>query len=116
MRQRNWLGLATAVFLAGACSNNSYGTSSSCTPTAIQVCMVNTAYSPATRTVAAGTTVTWINGDGFSHTVTNDAGSTETFNQTVGAAATFAHQFNTGGTYNYHCTIHANMHGSIVVN
>jgi len=27
-----------------------------------------------------------------------------------------SHQFNTAGTYNYHCTIHSTMHGAIVVN
>ena len=106
-----------AVAATAACSNSTYGGGSSgCTPTATQVCAVNTAYSPTSLTVTHGTTVKWTNGDGFAHTVTNDAGSGETFDLSVGAGGTVSHTFNTAGTYNYHCTIHSNMHGAIVVN
>lgn len=109
-----------AVALA-ACSDSPYGSGGGCTPTASQVCSVGgVAFSPVTRTVASGTTITWINGDGVAHTVTNDAGSGETFNLALGSGSTVTHPFNTPGTYNYHCTIHgspgAGMHGTIQVN
>jgi plastocyanin len=113
--------LITAAVALAACSDSPYGSSSSCTPTATQVCTAGgNAFNPVTRTVSATTTVTWINGDGVAHTVTNDPGSTETFNLTLGSGGTVTHQFNTAGTYTYHCQIHGapgtGMHGTITVN
>ncbi|MGH7671351.1 MAG: cupredoxin domain-containing protein [Gemmatimonadales bacterium] len=71
------------------------------------------------RTVSAPTTVTWRNGDGVTHTVTNDPGSGEVFNLSLGNRGLVTHTFNTPGTYTYHCTIHglpgSGMHGTIVV-
>ena len=120
MRLTRLCGAGTVTLVVAAvtaCSNSTYGGGSGgCTPTATQVCMINTAYSPTPLTVTHGTTVKWMNGDGFTHTVTNDAGSGETFDLSVGAGVTVSHQFNTAGTYNYHCTIHSTMHGAIVVN
>jgi len=72
--------LFAAVALA-ACSDSTYGSASGCTPTAAKVCSVGgVAFSPVTLTVTAGTTVAWQNGDGVTHTVTNDPASTATFN------------------------------------
>lgn len=120
MKVRNLVGAGTLILTivaVSACNNSLYGSGGgSCTPTATQVCMINTAFSPTNRTVSAGTTVQWKNGDGFNHTVTNDGGSAETFNQTVGSGGTFSHQFNNAGTFGYHCTIHAGMTGTITVN
>jgi len=112
------LGLVT---LAACGTSDPYGSGSGCTPTAIQVCSVGgVAFSPVTRTVASGTTITWINGDGVTHSVTNDPGSGETFNLSLGSGGTVTHQFNKPGTYNYHCSFHgspgAGMHGTITVN
>lgn len=75
--------------------------------------IVNMSYSPATITVAAGTTVTWYNGDTMEHTVTADDGSFDSGNIAVGAK--FTRQFSTAGTYPYHCTIHPGMKATIVV-
>ncbi len=109
-----------AAVTAGACSDNPYGTSGGCTPTATQVCMTASTFNPVSLTVTAGTTVMWRNGSGVTHTVTNDPGSGATFNQTVGGSGTFTHQFTSAGTYNYHCSIHGSpglgMHGTITVN
>ncbi len=33
----------------------------------------------------------------------------------IAAGTSFDHKFAAEGTFNYHCTIHSNMHGSIVV-
>ncbi len=105
-----------------ACSGDGYGSGpTSCSPTATQVCTAGgNAFNPVARTVAAGTTVTWINGDGVGHTVTNDPGSTETFNLSLGSGGMVTHQFNNAGTYTYYCTIHGlpgtGMHGTITVN
>jgi len=34
---------------------------------------------------------------------------------TLGHLAVYVHGFTTGGSYAYHCTIHPNMHGTVVV-
>ena len=75
------------------------------------------AFTPATITVAAGTTIKWTNKDGVAHTVTNDSGSTETFDSgSMAEGATFTHTFNTSGSFSYHCTYHAGMKATVVVN
>jgi plastocyanin len=114
-------GVATlAAVLAGAlaCSKSSSGPSS-CTSGGTQVCLVSSAFNPLILTITQGATVTWVNADGVSHTVTSDPGSAEVFDHTF-SSGNFTHQFNTKGTYPYHCTIHGGpgtgMHGSIVVN
>ena len=71
------------------------------------------AFTPATITVRAGTTVTWTNNDSLDHTVTGDAGGFGS--SPLGTKATFASTFTTPGTYSYHCSIHPFMHGSVVV-
>ncbi len=114
---------ALALGFAGlaACSDSPYGSGGGCTPTASKVCTVGgTAFSPVTLTVSAGTTVTWQNGDGVAHTVTNDPASTATFNLSLGNGATLTRQFADTGHFPYHCTFHgspgAGMHGTIIVN
>ena len=71
------------------------------------------AFSPATLTVAVGTTVTWTNQDSAEHTVTADDGSWGSGNIALGE--TFSQTFSKAGTYAYHCAIHPNMKGTIVV-
>jgi plastocyanin len=71
------------------------------------------AFTPATVTVRADTTVTWTNNDSVDHTVTADAGRFGS--SALGTKRTFAFSFTTPGTYSYHCSIHPFMHGSVVV-
>lgn len=72
------------------------------------------AFGPSTITVKMGTTVTWKNSDGFAHTVTSDDGST--FNSgNLAAGRTFAYTTTAAGTFAYHCNIHSNMAGTLVV-
>jgi len=121
-----WLAFV-AILAAAACSDSLYGGGGGgggCTPTSTQVCMNGQAFGPANLTVSAGTAVTWRNGDGFAHTVTSATGSGDTYDSgNIGGGGTFAHTFNTPGTYNYYCKIHGvngtpptGMHGTITVN
>ena len=78
----------------------------------VSVDITNFAFVPATVTISRGTTVVWTQQDsGVSHTVTGtgfDSGPLsqgDTFNQT----------FNEAGTFNYHCSIHTTMTGTIIV-
>jgi amicyanin len=75
--------------------------------------ITNFAFSPATITVKAGSTVVWTNDDSIQHDVTFDSGGI-----TSGAMNhndTFSHTFRTAGTYHYICSIHPFMHGTVIV-
>ena len=79
------------------------------------VTILNQAFGPKAVSVKVGTTVTWTNGesDGDSHTVTFDAGGTKS--GVLAPGATYTHTFTTAGTFAYHCSIHPDMHGVVVV-
>jgi len=63
-------------------------------------------FSPATVTIAAGTTVRWTNTSSVFHTVSPD-GHTEWSEASLSSnGATFTHTFNTPGTYAYFCSPH----------
>ncbi|HYL32670.1 MAG TPA: cupredoxin family copper-binding protein [Stellaceae bacterium] len=80
-----------------------------------QVLINNFAFGPATLTVKAGTTVTWINKDGDAHTVTA-AGAKPLFgSQPLDTGDTFSFTFEKPGTYAYFCKIHPTMKGSVIV-
>jgi plastocyanin len=68
------------------------------------------AFTPASLTVPAGTTVVWTNKDGAEHTVVG----TELSGQ-LAPGGTYEKRFDTAGTYTYACTIHPTMTGSITV-
>jgi plastocyanin len=79
-----------------------------------QVNVSNFQFSPATLTVKAGTTVTW-KGVSGSHTVTSDADSPMAFDHPISQGDMVTVTFAQAGTYKYHCSIHASMHGTIIV-
>jgi plastocyanin len=78
-----------------------------------QVTIDDFAFAPATLTVSAGTTVTWINRDEEPHTVVASDGSFHS--PGMGTGASFAHTFATAGTFDYVCSIHPMMRGTVVV-
>jgi len=76
----------------------------------------NFAFSPATLTVKAGTTVTWTNADSAPHTVVSDAGAPAQFtSQALATGSSFPFTFTQAGTYTYHCSIHPSMKGTVIV-
>jgi plastocyanin len=78
------------------------------------VTLLNSAFTPSAIQVSPSATVTFTNSDNTTHNVTFS-------NATIGASG----DFNSGsktlvmpaatGTYAFHCTIHAGMTGSVVV-
>lgn len=74
----------------------------------------NFAFSPSTLTIKVGDSVTWINKDSATHTVTSDSGS-ELSSSNIASEKSYSHTFNVAGTYNYHCSIHTVMKGIIIV-
>lgn len=119
MKQKNiFLSMIVTVviIISTSCSKSSNTAAPAGTPgTASNVVTIaNMSFSPATITVKAGTTVTWKNTDGFAHTVTSDDGTN--FNSgNLGAGANFSFAAKTAGTFDYHCTIHSGMSGTLVV-
>lgn len=69
------------------------------------------AFDPADLTVKPGTEVTFKNDDSVAHTVTGaglDSGS-------IAPGASWSTKFDTAGTFDYGCSIHPNMRGSVKV-
>jgi plastocyanin len=80
------------------------------------IAIKNFEFSPATLTVKTGTTVSWTNADGASHTVVSDAGAPVAFTSpSLATGSSFPFTFTEAGTYPYHCSIHPSMKGTIIV-
>jgi plastocyanin len=71
------------------------------------------AYGPEQLDVLSGQRVLWTNVSARTHTVTSDDGFFDSGD--VESDSRFSFQFNTPGTYRYHCTIHAGIVGEVVV-
>jgi len=76
-----------------------------------QVDMSGTAFSPQTVTIAVGKSVRWTNKDPVQHNVTGESFGTGNLDPNESATV----QFNTAGTFEYECTLHAGMTGTVVV-
>ena len=90
-------------------------TSTASTSTASQnpIAIQNYAFSPSTLTIQKGANVTWKNDDSVQHTVVSDSPAFSSPLLNTGDTYTF--QFNSTGTYPYHCSIHTYMKGTITV-
>ena len=100
-------GMAMAAQAAG----NTTGASTPVATDAVHI--KNFAFSPATITVKAGSTVVWTNDDAIQHDVTFDGGGIAS--SVLNHNDTFSHTFVTAGTYHYICSIHPFMHGTVIV-
>jgi plastocyanin len=80
-------------------------------PAAVQI--DNFAFTPATLTVTAGTTVTWKNDDDSPHRIGDKNGTFKS--AALDTDDSFSHTFAAPGEYPYICTIHPYMVGKIIV-
>ena len=71
------------------------------------------AFAPQRVTVKAGTTLIWINDDDIPHTVTSSNKSFKS--NALDTKDKFSFTFTTPGTYEYFCSLHPHMTGTIVV-
>lgn len=78
---------------------------------AVSIGNTMTGYVPSSMTVKKGTTVTWTNQDSATHSVISDTfqSGNLSYNQS------YSHTFNTTGSFEYHCGLHASMVGTINV-
>jgi amicyanin len=96
--------VATAASLPGAPS----------APTGARaVAIANMAFNPASMTIPLGATVTWTNTDPVAHTVTAVGGAFNSGHLNPGQS--FSYRFDKAGTFDYQCTYHPYMKGTIIV-
>jgi plastocyanin len=91
---------------------------------AASVSMVNTGpvtyqFTPSSVTVDVGGSVTWTNRSNAGsepHTVTSDDGHSFFTDGVLSVGDTFTHTFTKPGRFTYHCEIHPDMTGVVIVN
>ena len=79
------------------------------------------AFSPNPVQIQPGTTVVWSNNDNTPHTITsgmglNDTNKGKAFDSgPIAIGKTYSHKFDVAGTYDYFCTLHPTMVGTVSV-
>jgi plastocyanin len=111
-RPRLVLVALVGLLALSACSTSDAATDApTVDPGGPTVTIKDLAYTPKILTVPAGATVTWVWRDGaIAHDVKGDG-----FRSKVIAEGTFGHRFDQPGTYDYRCTRHPNMTGTVEV-
>lgn len=79
----------------------------------VEVKIDNFTFAPGTITVAAGTTVRWVNHDDIPHNVVSNDKSFKS--KVLDTDESFTYTFSKAGTYDYFCSIHPKMTGKVVV-
>jgi len=80
---------------------------------AAEVKIDNFSFSPATLTVTAGTTVTWVNHDDIPHNVVSTDKAFKS--KVMDTDEKFSFTFTKAGEYSYFCGIHPKMTGKVIV-
>jgi plastocyanin len=76
----------------------------------------NMMFTPSQITVQTGEKVTWTNNDSTTHTVVDDLNNVGGPNSgPIAPGQTFSFTFTKAASYQYHCSIHPSMRGTIVV-
>jgi plastocyanin len=104
------LAAALAASLAAAAAAVEPGTE---TANAIRIDVKNFTFAPTSTTVKAGATVIWLNSDQEPHTVVSVDGLFRS--GAIDTGESFSFKFEKPGTYQYLCTIHPHMVGTVVV-
>jgi plastocyanin len=79
----------------------------------LEVKIDNFSFMPQDTTVAAGTTVTWINRDDVPHTVVSTSGKFKS--KALDTDDKFSFTFSEPGTYEYFCSVHPKMTAKVIV-
>lgn len=106
--------VAALLFSHGSGSSTSAGTGAAPLSGHVKIDISNFMYSPAVLKVKVGSTITVTNDDEAEHTATsNTEGVFDTGTLNKGQSMSF--KVNKVGTFSYHCSFHAFMHGTIEV-
>jgi amicyanin len=73
----------------------------------------NFTFTPPELTIAAGTTVKWVNHDDIPHTVVDKGRSFRS--KALDTNDSYSFTFTTAGTFDYFCSLHPHMVGKIIV-
>ena len=112
-------GIIFSVIIFSGCSKNYNNPTSPVTnPGTNEIIMQNIAFSPASKTIAVGTTIKWTNKDNTTHDVIsgtpgNPSGLFNSGDFSMNGEFTFT--FSQAGTFPYYCSHHAGMTGTIIV-
>ncbi len=80
------------------------------------VSIADFSFTPQIISIPVGTTVTWKNNSTASHNHTVTSDTVGLFDSgLITPGANFSFQFNSPGTFSYHCTIHPSMTASVIV-
>lgn len=80
------------------------------------VTITDMAYDPAQITVAIGDTVTWVFDDrGRAHDVVGTDATSAFLRSPLKMTGTWTHTFTEPGTFNYTCSPHPGMRGTVIV-
>lgn len=127
MKTRALMWLFAAAMAAAGCSKDSTGPAGQgpgpTTPPPgsnnVEVSIGASTFNPASVQIAIGGSVTWRNATATAHTITpqtsGQPGAWANVNVPGESGFTFTHRFNTAGTFDYECTLHAGMTGSVRV-
>lgn len=81
----------------------------------IEVEIENFEFKPSEVTISVGDTVKWTNLDSAIHNARQTIDNPELYSPNLGQGESFSHTFNEEGTYDYICTIHPYMDGTVIV-
>lgn len=99
----------------GTSTTTSIASTTTTIPSSVSVDISNSAFNPSSVTVAVLGTVVWTNNDSLAHTATSTSGPLSFDSGIMSFGGTYSHQFTVAGTYQYRCSIHTNMTGTIIV-
>jgi plastocyanin len=111
------LAAAMVLLLAGAAARvaKSAPAETPAPASTTEVKIDNFSFSPATLTVAPGTTITWTNRDDIPHTVVNSDDPRAFKSKVLDTDEKFSYTFTKAGTFAYFCSMHPKMTGTVVV-
>jgi plastocyanin len=109
--------IAGVTAIACASTSNAPSATSAAPAAKAAVTIKGFAFSPATLEITKGTTVTFTNNDGTTHTVTSGANRTKDgkFDKQLSGSTEDSITFDTAGTFEYFCNFHSSMKGTVVV-
>lgn len=111
--RRELLMVCAVVFLLGEPKTPGAAAANGATNQA-EVKIDNFTFAPVTLTVAAGTTVKWVNRDDIPHTVVSED-KHKFKSKALDTDDSFSYTFTQPGTYTYFCSIHPKMTAKVVV-
>lgn len=111
--RRDFLRAATVTIIAIGGWRSAAAADGSAEGGRVQVTIDNFTFSPATISVRAGQTVTWVNHDDIPHSVV--CPELHVKSHVLDSDESFSRRFDEPGSHDYFCGLHPHMKGTVVV-